>query len=492
MSIRPLSNGLFRSLILLSFTIVASLGQSSSDCAALQKRVQGFFGKGDRVTLAQDDAPSQPGVINCVFRIEDVYSPSAPPGVLAIADSAKGGPALRPEVSDRKPPNTQHCQGVLDAGQIADWCEVKSDRHLLAVYRNNVQVLRADYVESRHPLNVHNLPEFVNALIGPYAGSPNPSKPILKKHGPRFAKLDALMSDLEAKANQGDTVSAFDLASLYQYPPTGSPDYLAAAYWYKQAADHGSIGATYRLGLMYLDALGVDEDESQAYTLLEKAANAGYVSSMTKLAELIWTRDLFGNGSYYSAEWFDKAVAAHDPDAMNDMGIREWNNFRSHSHESDRSPLEWFQAAAAKGECAAVLNIGGLYYNGEMVKQDATEATKWFTKARNCPGASEQIKQSAIHFGGRAAQGKLPQMTIESTLKDRHDSQIGDFIAKLLTLYAILPSSSPSSASKTDFQESQERDAKSLRCLNDKLGMLNGLDVQTNGLGQPVNCTGTQ
>ena len=491
MSIHRLAIGLFRSLLLLSFTAVASLGQSSSDCAVLPKRLQGLFGK-DRLTLAKNESPIQSGVINCTIKVEDIYSPSRPPGILAITMFTKGGLALLPDISDRKPPNTQLCRGVLDAGQVADWCGIEPSRDVLTVYRNNVQVLRVDYTQGTRGLK-DNLPELTAALIGPYTGPPNLSKPILKKHSPRFAKLDALMSSLESKASQGDTVSAFDLASLYQYSPTGSPDYLAAAYWYKQAADHDSTGAAYRLGLLYLDALGVEKDESQAYKLFEKAATAGYVSAMTKLAELIWTRDLFGNGSYYSAEWFDKAVAANDPDALDDMGIREWNNSKSHSHESDRSPLEWFQAAAAKGQCDALLNIGGLYYNGDTVKQDATEAAKWFAKARNCPGASEEEKQRAIHFGGRAAQGKVPQKTIQSSLEERHDTQLLDAITKLLNLYKMLPSSSSGSSSKTDFQENQERGDKINKCVVDKLAMQQGVGenvVQSNGFGQPVSCAG--
>jgi TPR repeat protein len=51
-------------------------------------------------------------------------------------------------------------------------------------------------------------------------------------------------------------------------------DDVAAAHWYRQAAEQGEVAAQTRLGLMYQDGRGVPQDHALAYAWLSLAAEA--------------------------------------------------------------------------------------------------------------------------------------------------------------------------------------------------------------------------
>jgi len=50
--------------------------------------------------------------------------------------------------------------------------------------------------------------------------------------------------------------------------------------------------------------------------------------------------------------------------------------------------MKEFRKAAAGGDCDALMNIGGMYFNGDGVAQDKTQARVWFSKEQGCKGAA--------------------------------------------------------------------------------------------------------
>ncbi len=52
-------------------------------------------------------------------------------------------------------------------------------------------------------------------------------------------------------------------------------DYVAAAWWFRAAAEQGNAEAQYNLGLMYLEGLGVTQDNAEAYAWIRTAAAQG-------------------------------------------------------------------------------------------------------------------------------------------------------------------------------------------------------------------------
>lgn len=241
------------------------------------------------------------------------------------------------------------------------------------------------------------------------------SKPVLGKAGTKLSPADQLKHDLTAKAEAGDAKAQLVLGNLYQFGTLGAngspqPDYAGAAYWYQQAADKGVAYGAYRLALLYRDGLGVTADRFRARQLLRKAGISGYVPAMALLASAYL--DLKNaNGQSRAAVWARKAADTGDPQGWFTLGYINYyaDRPRALNDAMYRFAMENYRKAADGGYCAAMLNIGGLYFNGQGVPQDAKQAQSWFTRAEACDNKNlDGVREKAAKYRERAAKGYLP------------------------------------------------------------------------------------
>ncbi len=247
-----------------------------------------------------------------------------------------------------------------------------------------------------------------------YAGSVPPaakpaSPPI--RTASSGSELDRLKSQLSKKAGDGDVHAAEALAGLSRYP-TGNmkPDYATALYWYRRSSDHGAARSSYELGMMYKDGLGTAANIDAAKELFTKAADAGYVPAMMPLA-FIYAANADFISKRRAAEWALKAAEGNDPEGhltagyLWDKGLLSFDDA-----ESGRNALAEYRKASGQGNCVAMMNIGGLYFNGSHgLKQDAAQAEQWFGRADSCFGKGVQdMQQTAARYRGLAAAGHLP------------------------------------------------------------------------------------
>jgi TPR repeat protein len=247
------------------------------------------------------------------------------------------------------------------------------------------------------------------------ASSSSLPKPELNKPGLSASALDKVKHDLTAKAEAGDAKAELVLGQLYQFGFMGTdaakPDYAAAAYWYQEAANRGSAQAAYQLAVIYRDGRGVAANAPLALEFFLKAANAGYVPAMVPLSYAYGTSDSpvrLQRATY----WAHKAADAGDPKGWLILGYayyRGWLILDPDPTSGYRQAMINYKKAAAGGDCLAMLNIGGLYFNGEGVAQSRTQAQTWFAKAESCQGANlDWIRERAAKYRQRAAAGDLP------------------------------------------------------------------------------------
>lgn len=71
------------------------------------------------------------------------------------------------------------------------------------------------------------------------------------------------------------------IARMYLHGDGVIKDEKESAHWYRRAAEAGSPSATYQLATMYLDGIGVAEDNTMAYALFSLAAFNGYDKATT-------------------------------------------------------------------------------------------------------------------------------------------------------------------------------------------------------------------
>lgn len=118
----------------------------------------------------------------------------------------------------------------------------------------------------------------------------------------------------------------------------GTPNYQAAAEWFRRAADAGHAPAMFRLGWLNEQGFGADRDLKSARAWYRKAADLGHPAAMTHLAQLF----LDGRGG-------------------------------SQDYEQGR---RWLERAADAGEGAAMATLAGVYDRGFGVAPDASLAAR--------------------------------------------------------------------------------------------------------------------
>ena len=244
---------------------------------------------------------------------------------------------------------------------------------------------------------------------------PTSPKPVLPSANATSASpLDELKATLTRKADAGDVRAEEALAGLYRFGSSGSsavkPDFPSAMYWYKRASDHGVARASYHLATMYHEGTGGPVNDDAAQALFTKAADAGYVPAMVPLAFLYAAKPDFVS-KRRAAEWGLKAAAADDTEGhllagyLWDKGLLSFDD-----SESGRNALAEYRKAADRGNCIAMMNTGGLYFNGShRMQQDAAQAQAWFDRAQACFGKGFQdLRQKVTRYRALAAAGHLP------------------------------------------------------------------------------------
>ena len=242
------------------------------------------------------------------------------------------------------------------------------------------------------------------------------SKPLLGKPGPNSSALDQLKRALTAKADTGDVKAQVALARLYDSGKVGPDgtvqhDYGSAAYWYRQASDHGDAQAAYELAILYRDGLGVAADASQSFQLLQKAAEAKYVPAMPLLSNAYADQKTFVSGQR-ATYWATQAAEAGDPRGWLILGI-EYNSGLLGGNRPYwyTSAMEAFRKAAAGRNCLAMMEIGEMYSNGNGVPADKTLAQSWQEKGQSCQDGNLALLQQQIsQYRARAAAAREPML----------------------------------------------------------------------------------
>lgn len=244
---------------------------------------------------------------------------------------------------------------------------------------------------------------------------PSPfKKPVL---GPRPAKpgpIEQLKFDLTAKAEKGSPKAQFALGNFYENGIVGpdgipKPDYPAAAYWYQEGSNGGQAEASFALGLLYREGRGMNPNDAAALTEFRKASTAGFVPAMAQLssAYIVVKTD---TSAQRAQIWAREAAKAGDPEGHLNLGYLWYKGWMGGGKPyTYQKAMEEFQLAAQGGDCVAMMNIGGLYFNGDGVPQDKQQAETWFAKAKTCGGSDlDWMRDKAARYQAKAAKGELP------------------------------------------------------------------------------------
>jgi hypothetical protein len=105
----------------------------------------------------------------------------------------------------------------------------------------------------------------------------------------------------------------------------GHYDNAEAARRYRQTAERGHRESQYRLGLAYLQGMGVPADDAQAYQWFRKSADQGNVAASLALGTMYCLGRGVAQSEKQARAWFAKAVRPDDRRAADAL---EWLDLR--------------------------------------------------------------------------------------------------------------------------------------------------------------------
>lgn len=159
---------------------------------------------------------------------------------------------------------------------------------------------------------------------------------------------------LLALAKEGHSEAQSYVGYMYDTGNGVAEDSVAAAKWYRMAADRGYPTALNNLASLYLHGRGVSQDADRAVALYQKAARGGDPVAQTNLGQLY----LNGRGVPRIP---DKAIA-------------------------------WFHRAAEQDHGPAMYFLGLMQLRGWGLPEDREEARRWFLRAADA--GSEQAERA--------------------------------------------------------------------------------------------------
>lgn len=159
------------------------------------------------------------------------------------------------------------------------------------------------------------------------------------------------------------------------------------------AARQGDAEAQFRAGVAYDNGDGVKRDPVAAANWYRFAAEQGYALAQLHLGLMLNAGDTaLERDDADAARWFRKAAEQGLADAQFNLGLMYYN--AEGVEQSDQEAFRWFESAASQGHAKAQFNLGALYANGHGVERNTVEVYKWWLLAvmQGDPNANENIE----------------------------------------------------------------------------------------------------
>ena len=200
----------------------------------------------------------------------------------------------------------------------------------------------------------------------------------------------------EKAANLGNTDAMWSLSTIYRDGKGGIKVDLERAFNLAlRAAEKSDKWAQYKVGLMYLNGEGVNQDYKKAIIWLTKAFDnifSGSPSENKDLNELIgWSLgNMYASGKGVEVDW-NKASMFKEVKPLLLDSIAKVGNIKDKldtavKYETEvkdyQKALEWYLEAAKLGNVVAQRKVGDYYSRVQYgIKKDFVIAEKWYKKA---------------------------------------------------------------------------------------------------------------
>lgn len=237
----------------------------------------------------------------------------------------------------------------------------------------------------------------------------------------------AAMAILVPLANQGNAEAQYQLGVIYGRGNAAAPeDDVAAAKYYRMAAEQGHEGARARTALMYAYACGVERNDAEAAKWFKLSADNGAEGSMFHLGRMylagrgvpkdvaeatrLWKKS--SELGYARAQYF-YALISRPGDGVKlaeaaEIEINKWLD--GYVNNDFPKSLAVVRPLAAKGDAWAQAFLGSMLEKGEGTARDEAEGVKW-----NLLAAEQGFSLSQSEMAARYAKGQgVPQSEVQA------------------------------------------------------------------------------
>ena len=179
------------------------------------------------------------------------------------------------------------------------------------------------------------------------------------------------LNDLRTRADAGDAMAQFYMATLYdpRIPSVSfQKDAAAAVAWYRKSADQGHEMAEFNLANFYEWGEGVGQDDAQAALWYQKSADQGFAAAQYQLGRLYYLGHGVAKDDAEAARWYWKAADQGDYNAENELGTLYASG--------DGVPLDFKQAVALFRRAVQVGPAAGVVQPRFVLRQRLGDAAQ--------------------------------------------------------------------------------------------------------------------
>jgi len=148
-----------------------------------------------------------------------------------------------------------------------------------------------------------------------------------------------------------------------------------AAFWYRKAAEQDDAESQYKLGELYQDGEGVEQDIEKAVFWYLKTARQGHAQAQKQVGLLYHEKMKLEK----AVEWYQKAAEQGHVDAQLTLG-RMYEHAQGVQKDLEQAVF-WYLEAAKQGDASAQKQLGWMYETGNGVLQDDSQAKFWYLQA---------------------------------------------------------------------------------------------------------------
>jgi TPR repeat protein len=245
---------------------------------------------------------------------------------------------------------------------------------------------------------------------------------------------------LQSKGEAGDVGAQLALGRAYQDGNGVPQNDEVAAKWYRKAAEQGNATAQNNLGIMYRTGNGVEKSKEEAVNWYRRAALQGYASAMFNLGTAYYNGDGVPSNEFRAYDWFllaQEAGSSSAADAVkrtaDEIGPRASNDalveIAEMYEKGDELPqnraeaAKWYRKGVDRKDPLAMVRLASLLVSGVGVPQDYAQAlqlcqavAKDYAPARFCVGyffqhglgVKQDLTEAAKWYEKSAAGGHSP------------------------------------------------------------------------------------